>query len=190
MRLLRASKLNQKYCVIVSYVIKYSVLTVITSSIVISILLTSSSFALKEDIKKPVHIDADSVVFNKNKGFAIYEGNVSITQGSLKFNASKIEINAPKNEISKITANGSPVRFEQKMDDGKMAKGQANRIIYLVKEKRIVLDGNAVISQNNDKFSSNHIDYSTRSGELKAGNKNTPGKSRVKAIFYPSNKSN
>lgn len=150
---------------------------------------TSPGMALKSDVEKPVYIDADSVVFNKNKGFAIYEGNVSIVQGSLKIRAHKIEIKAPNNEISKIIANGSPVSFEQKMDDGKLAKGKANRVIYLIKEKKIVLDGNAVISQNNDKFTSNHIDYSTRTGELRAGNKKAPGENRVKAIFYPTNKS-
>lgn len=146
--------------------------------------------ALKSDIEKPVHINADSVLFNKSIGQAVYEGNVSIVQGTLDIRANKIEINAPNNKITKITANGSPVNFQQTMDDGKVAKGKANRVIYLVNEKRIYLDGNATISQNNDKFSSNHIEYSINNGELKAGNKKDAGKSRVKAIFYPSNKSN
>lgn len=152
------------------------------------LLFASSAMALKGDVEKPVYISADSVVFNKAKGFAIYEGHVSIVQGTLEIKASKIEIRAPKNEISKITATGGPVSFQQKMDDGKFAKGKANRVIYLIKDKRLFLDGNAVISQGNDKFSSNHIDYSIRNGELKAGNKKAPGKSRVNVIFYPSNK--
>ena len=151
--------------------------------------VTSSVMALKDDIEKPVYISANSVVFNKEKGFAIYEGNVSIVQGTLEIKAARIEILAPKSTINKIIAKGSPVSFKQKMEDGKLAKGRANRVIYLVKEKRIYLDGNAVLSQNNDKFTSNHIEYSIRNGELKAGNKKAPGKSRVKAVFYPANKS-
>ncbi len=158
------------------------------SSIAILTTVVPPAHALKDDIEKPVHINADSVLFNKAKGLAVYEGNVTIVQGTLDIRAAKIEINAVNNEISKITANGSPVSFQQKMDDGKFAKGQANRVIYQVKEKRIVLDGNASISQNNDKFTSNHIEYSTRNGELKAGDKKSPGKGRVKAIFYPTNK--
>jgi len=159
----------------------------LTVSIVISIAFITPSHALKDDIEKPVHINADSVLFNKSKGFAVYEGNVTIVQGTLDIRAAKIEIKAPNSEISMIIANGSPVSFQQKMDDGKLAKGKANRVIYQVKEKRIVLDGNASISQNNDKFTSNHIEYSTRNGELKAGDKKAPGKGRVKAIFYPAN---
>ncbi len=155
-------------------------------------LSASSAFALKSDAEKPVHIDADSVLFNKTKGLSVYEGNVSIVQGTLKITAQRIEISAPNNNIERITAKGRPISFQQKMDDGKLAKGSANRLLFLVKEKRLLLDGNAVISQNNDKFSSNHIEYSTRTGELQAGkNSKTPGnKGRVKVIFYPSNKPN
>jgi lipopolysaccharide export system protein LptA len=152
----------------------------------------SSSFAsaLTTDVEKPVHIDADSVLFNKSKGQAVYEGNVSIVQGTLKIKAQRIEIKAPNNNIESITATGNPVSFQQKMDDGKLAKGGANKLRFLVKSKRLLMDGNAVISQNNDKFSSNHIEYSTHTGELKAGkNKKVPGsKGRVKVIFYPVNK--
>jgi len=162
----------------------------ITAIASVFLFYSTSAMALKGDIEKPVHINADSVLFNKSKGLAVYEGNVSIAQGSLEISATKIEIHAPNNEINKITANGSPVTFQQKMDDGKMAKGSANRVVYLTKDKHLFLDGNAVISQNNDKFSSNHIEYSIRTGELKAGNSKTPGKSRVNVIFYPTNKVN
>lgn len=150
---------------------------------------TSNSFALKGDVEKPVHINADSVLFNKSKGIAVYEGNVSITQGTLEIKAYRIEIIAPNNEIQKIMATGNPVSFKQRMDDGKAAKGNAKKFTYLVTGKRIIMDGNAKLSQNNDNFSSNHIEYSIRNGELKAGNKKDHGKSRVKAVFYPSNKS-
>ena len=161
-----------------------------TLSIVLLMLTTSLALALKNDVEKPVHIDADSVLFNKTKGLAVYEGNVSIVQGTLKITAQRIEINAPNNEIERITANGKPVSFQQKMDDGKLAKGSANKLLFLVKDKRLLMDGNAVIAQHNDKFSSNHIEYSTRTGELKAGKgQKSPGdKGRVKVIFYPSNK--
>ena len=160
--------------------------TVLLSSLLLS---HSSVHALKDDIEKPVYINADSVLFNKAKGQGVYEGNVTIVQGSLDIRAAKIDIHAPGGEIKTITATGSPVKFQQKMDDGKLAKGQANRVVYQVANKRIVLDGNAVITQNNDRFASNHIQYSTSSGELKAGNKKAAGRSRVKAVFFPSNKS-
>ena len=155
----------------------------------LSIFLSSPALALKSDIEKPVKIDADSVMFNKSKGIQVYEGNVSISQGTLEIKATKIEITAPNNEIAKITANGSPVIFKQQMDDGKLAKGTAKLIQYQVKAKRLVMDGNASLAQGPDTFSSNHIEYAINSGELKAGKTSKTSKTgRVKAIFYPSNK--
>lgn len=154
---------------------------------------STPALALKGDVTKPVKIEADTIVFNKSKGFGKYSGNVVIVQGSLQIRAANIEIKAPNSRIIMITAKGSPVRFQQTMDDGKVAKGQANLLRYAVEEKKLFLDGNAKLSQNNDQFSSQHIEYSTRTGELKAGvekvkGQNTKAKGRVSAIFYPSNK--
>lgn len=162
----------------------------LTFSLTLSLLIITSPslFALTSDNKQPVKIDASSVTFNKAKGYAIYEGGVSIVQGTLKIKASKIEIFAPGNVISKIVATGSPVSFEQKMDDGKFAKATANSVRYLLKEKKLIFSGNATLSQDKDIFSSAYIQYSTRTGELKAGSsKNASKKSntRVRAIFYP-----
>jgi len=156
-------------------------------------LCSTPTLALRDDVTKPVRINADTVVFNKAKGFAVYSGNVVIVQGSLQLKAWEIKIQAPNNTIQLITAKGSPVQFQQTMDDGKVAKGKANLIRYQVEEKRLVMDGGAELVQNNDKFSSQHIEYSTRTGELKAGIARVKGKKqdpkgRVSAIFYPSNK--
>ena len=157
-------------------------------ALVLLLLTSPNLLALTSDNKEPVKIDASSVTFNKAKGYAIYEGGVSIVQGTLKIKASKIEIFAPGNVISKIVATGSPVSFEQKMDDGKFAKATANSVRYLLKEKKLIFSGNATLSQDKDIFSSAYIQYSTRTGELKAGSsKNASKKSntRVRAIFYP-----
>ena len=146
--------------------------------------------ALAEDVEKPVSIEADSVVFNKQAGTAVYAGNVEIKQGSLNIKAERIEINAPGNEIQTIKATGNPVSFQQTMDSGKQALGRAKVMQYFVVQKRLVLDGGASLSQDRDNFASNHIEYSTASGELKAGGQAASGQpsGRVKAIFYPTNK--
>ena len=159
--------------------------------LLVGFLLNNTALARTDDIKQPVHINADSVTFNKAKGYAIYQGNVSIQQGSLRISAVKIEIFAPNNTIQRIEASGLPVSFQQEMDDGKTAKGQANSIRYLVQKKELRLAGNAKLTQDRDTFSSAYISYAVNTGELKAGsNKSTSKKqtNRVKAIFYPTNK--
>ncbi len=151
------------------------------------LLLPSFSWAVKSDATQPVLIDADSVTFNKSAGKAVYQGNVSIKQGTLKIQAARIEINAPNNKIISIIATGNPLSVEQRMDSGKLAKGKARQMRYLVDKKRLILSGNAVLSQGSDQFSSNYIEFSTLTGALKAGNKKN-NKSRVHAVFHPTNK--
>lgn len=163
-------------------------LILIHSIVVMSLLLFPSlSWAVKADATEPVLIDANSVTFNKSQGKAVYQGNVTIKQGTLEIRAASIEINAPNNKIISIVATGFPLTVQQRMDSGKLAKGSAKQMQYLVDKKRLILNGNAVLSQGNDKFSSNHIEFSTLTGALKAGNKKN-NKSRVHAVFYPTNK--
>jgi len=151
------------------------------------VLLPALSGALTSDASQPVLIDADSVTFNKSAGKAVYQGNVSIQQGTLKIHASRIEINAPNNKIVSIIATGYPLSVEQRMDSGKLAKGEAKQMRYLVDKKRLILSGNAILSQGRDQFSSHYIEFSTLTGALKAGNKKN-NKSRVHAVFHPTNK--
>jgi lipopolysaccharide export system protein LptA len=151
------------------------------------LLFPTFSWAVKADATQPVLIDANSVTFNKSQGKAIYQGNVTIKQGTLEIHAARIEINAPNNKIISIIATGFPLTVQQRMDSGKLAKGSAKQMQYLVDKKRLILNGNAVLSQGNDKFSSHHIEFSTLTGALKAGNKKN-NKSRVHAVFYPTNK--
>jgi len=145
-----------------------------------------TALARTDDIKQPVNIDADSVTFNRAKGYAVYQGNVSIKQGTLNISAAKIEIFAPNNTIVRIEASGLPVKFQQEMDDGKMATGQGNILRYLVQEKKLLLSGNARLTQDKDTFSSSTISYSVKEGELKAGGGKNGSKKqtgRVKAVF-------
>ena len=161
-------------------------------AIVLLLAFSSSAMALSTDVKQPVRISADTVVFNKTAGTALYTGNVVMIQGSLQIRAAIIDIKAPKNAVNMMTAKGSPVKFQQTMDDGKVAKGSSKQLRYFVSEKNLVLDGDAVLTQNKDRFSSDHIEYSTATGVLKAGIPKAPGKKpdpkgRVNGIFYPAN---
>lgn len=145
-----------------------------------------AAHALKTDVEQPVQIEADSAVFDKQAGTASYEGNVRIQQGSLLITAARIDIIAPNNEITSIAATGTPVVLQQQMDNGKQVQGKANHIRYLVKEKRLILDGDAELTQDRDRFTSSHIEYLPATGQLTAGGKGKGG--RVSAVFYPTNK--
>lgn len=148
--------------------------------------LTTAAYALTADVAKPVQIEADTAIFDKAAGTATYTGNVIIRQGTLEITAGNIQINAPNNEIQNIMATGTPVNLKQQMDNGKLAQGKANELQYFVKDKRLILRGNAELLQDKDRFASNTIEYSPDNGQLKAGGTGKSG--RVSATFYPTNK--
>lgn len=151
------------------------------------ILLASPiAWALSEDVEKPVNIEADTVTFDNDKGTADYEGNVIITQGSLKILADTVHIEAPDHEISTVTATGSPVKLNQEMDDGQIIKGQGKKMTYDVKNKIMILTDDAKLEQGEDIISNNYIKYLPDTGKLHAGGKKNSG--RVKAVFHPTNK--
>lgn len=155
------------------------------------------SHALSSDVEEPVTINSDAAEFDRNAGKAAYIGNVVVKQGTLEIKAGRVDIFAPGNEIQTVTAAGNPITFNQKMDDGKQASGQAKQMVYQVTQKRLVLTGDAVLMQDRDRFASNRIEYQTNTGQLKAGNavagaeKLPPEQrrqGRVSATFYPTNK--
>lgn len=162
--------------------------------ILLSLLLAClplTGHALSEDVEKPINIESDTAEFDNNKGTAIYGGNVFATQGTLEIKSETLDIQAPENEIETVTAKGSPVNFQQKMDDGKMVVGHSQTMVYRVKEKKLILTGNAELQLEKDVIENDHIEYHVDSGELRAGNNNTKKKGdRVKAIFHPTNKAN
>ncbi len=148
--------------------------------------LTTAAYALTADVAKPVQIEADTAIFDKAAGTATYTGNVIIRQGTLEITAGNIQINAPNNEIQSIMATGTPVNLKQQMDNGKLAQGKANELQYFVKDKHLILRGNAELLQDKDRFASSTIEYSPDNGQLKAGGTGKSG--RVSATFYPTNK--
>jgi len=51
------------------------------------LLASTTAYAISSDVEKPVMIESDSVVFNKEAGTAVYAGNVDIIQGTLSIRA-------------------------------------------------------------------------------------------------------
>ncbi|MDX9987903.1 MULTISPECIES: lipopolysaccharide transport periplasmic protein LptA [Thiothrix] len=142
-------------------------------------------FAVQGDVEQPLSIEADTAVFDRNKGTATYDGNVIVKQGTLEILAAHVDILAPENEIQQVIATGSPVNFKQEMDNKKLAKGKSTKMEYFVSDKRLVLTGESELEQDQDKLTGNSIVYLIDSGEIVADGKG--GKSgRITATFFPS----
>ncbi|MEY4729686.1 MAG: hypothetical protein RL020_844, partial [Pseudomonadota bacterium] len=72
--------------------------------------------AEKADRSKPVDLSADKAEYDGLNKTGLYEGNVILTQGTIRIQAEKIVVKADKRGTTFATASGSPVSFRQKLD--------------------------------------------------------------------------
>jgi lipopolysaccharide export system protein LptA len=150
-----------------------------------SLPLPAICWGLSTDKDQPLHLEADSVEIDEASGISIYQGNVIITQGSLKLWADKMWIHRRNGKTEKIIAHGEPTRFRQLMDNSnEEVKGRAKQVeLYPVKDELHLTD-EAVLEQGKDQFRSDRIIFLRSQSLLKAG-ASAQGKQRVHVIIEP-----
>lgn len=129
-----------------------------------------SAWALTNDRSQPINIQADKATIDDAKGMAVYEGNVVITQGSIRINAQRVTLNYTANQnLDKVTAEGAPVQFQQTPEGGKEdLHARALRMEYFADKDTIALSQEAELWQGKDSFSGCHITYNTQTGIIQA----------------------
>jgi lipopolysaccharide export system protein LptA len=84
----------------------------------------------------------------------------------------------------RVLAVGAPVRFQQKTDKGKLVKGNARQVEYQVSSDELTLSGDALLTQGEDRFSSDRIVYDRKNAQVKAG-ASAQGRQRVRITINP-----
>jgi lipopolysaccharide export system protein LptA len=170
----------------------HSIQTFLKRVVVGSALLACSvaSFALPSDRNQQITLLADRATFNEKTGVTTYTGNVVIEQGTMKLQANSIVANLnSRKEISTITADGSPARFQQQVDAKKgLAKGAAQKIVYNAETGIITLSGNASLEQDGASIKGATLRYSMNKGDIEAvgGSNSGTSSGRVQIVIPPS----
>ena len=148
-------------------------------------LLPASCLGLSSDQNQPLRLEADSVEINEATGISFYQGNVIITQGSLKLWADRMWIHRRNGQTEKIITEGKPTRFRQLMDEsGKEVRGKAQRAELYLERNEVILIEDAVLEQDKDEFRSDRIIYDRSQFQVRAG-ASAQGKQRVHVIIEP-----
>ncbi len=142
-----------------------------------------SAVALKGDTDQPINIDSGSQSLDMENNVVVFSDNVVITQGSIKINAAKVTITRQEGKKETIDASGSPVTFQQTLDNGKPVNGKGNSVHYDLGAEFLTLIGNAELKQQDSFIKANKITYDVKKQQLKA---TSGGKSRVKTVLIPS----
>jgi lipopolysaccharide export system protein LptA len=149
-------------------------------------------WAERSDREKPVNLEADRVDLDDAKKEAVFEGNVTLTQGTLLIKADKIIVKQDADGFQYGIAYGSPAHFRQKregFDD--FIEGFSERLEYDGKADKVQLFTNARIQRGGDEVRGDYIAYNaiTEFFQVIGGGKTaaTPGnpQGRVRAVIQP-----
>lgn len=131
--------------------------------IVTTLFFTSLAFALPEDAKQPIEIEAKSVTVDETTGFNEFSGNAEVKQGSLLLFAELIQVQTNSDGVETMIAKGTlekPAKYIQSQENqARFIEATATLITYNVNEGMIFLVGNAHLVQGFDSFSGNSLNY-------------------------------
>ncbi|WP_211208277.1 lipopolysaccharide transport periplasmic protein LptA [Leeia oryzae] len=153
------------------------------------VMLGASGHAEQADRDKPINIEADQGTTDMANSTSRYEGNVIITQGTLRLRADRIDVASDKDGKMQAQALGKPVTFRQKQDQSdEYVEAQAARIDYDSAKSLLKLSGDARVRRGGDELRGAVIIYDAATQQYSVqGGAATAGKpaGRVHAIIQP-----
>ena len=154
-------------------------------SLVGFVLLSQTSWAMKGDTKQPISVLSDEQTVNMKTSTATFTKNVSMEQGAIKMQADKVVVVRAQKDSGgpqTLDAIGSPVHFQQTLDNGKTVYGEANKLHYDLNQEIVTLVGKAKLRQQDSEIQGEKIVYDVKNEQLRA---NGAPKKRVRTILIP-----
>ena len=122
--------------------------------------LPGAALAEKSDRNKPVNVEADKLTIDDNKKESVFEGNVTLTQGTLTLKADRIVVKQDAGGFNYGFAYGKPSYFRQKREGfEEYIEGFADRLEYDGKKDKMQLFTNAEIRKGADEVKGDYISY-------------------------------
>lgn len=132
--------------------------------------VTSLVFALPEDAKQPIEIEAQSVVVDETTGLNMFSGNAEVRQGSLLLLAEFIQVQTDNDEVVSMIAQGSlekPAKYIQRQENQeRFIEATATLIRYDVDKGMVFLEGNANLIQGFESFSGDTLEYDINNNKV------------------------
>lgn len=117
-----------------------------------------------------IKVKADYMAFDLETGRNIYEGNVSITQGSIELTGDKVTILRSNDKVSDIDVSGKPARYIQDENTQNIVRAMSQKIHYSAQQSRLTLIDEASLEQSDHTVESQRIVYDTSKKIIIAGN--------------------
>ena len=128
-----------------------------------TIFFTTYVFALSDDVKQPIEIEAETVIVDEVSGFNEFTGDAEVRQGSLLMTAELIQVQTNAEGVETMKAIGTvdkPAKYMQSQESqSRFIEATAILITYDVNKGVIFLVGNANLIQGFDSFSGDTLTY-------------------------------
>ncbi|MGC9457811.1 MAG: lipopolysaccharide transport periplasmic protein LptA [Halothiobacillaceae bacterium] len=142
-----------------------------------------AGWAASADREKPIEVEADRKTTDYKAGVGHYEGNVIITQGTLRATADKATIHVENDRFDRAVLTGEPATFREIDDEGREIRAFAREAVYHAADERVILEGDAVVERDGDRLSSSRIEYDMAAQVVHA--EGTEEGDRVRLILMP-----
>lgn len=164
----------------------------VTALLCCILLAAPGAQAEKADRDKPVNLEADRVTIDDTKQTSMFEGNVTLTQGTLQIRGDKMEVRQDKEGFKYGTTWGGLAHFRQKREgNNEHIEGWAERIEYDGRAETMQMFNRAQMKRGQDEVRGNYISYDAKTefyqvigGGTKAAAPNNPD-GRVRAVIQP-----
>jgi lipopolysaccharide export system protein LptA len=112
------------------------------------------------DRDKPVNIEADRLSIDDKKKESVFEGNVTMTQGTLMLRADRVVVRQDAEGFNYAVASGKQAYFRQKREGvDEYIEGYSDRMEYDGKQDMVQLFTNARVSKGLDEVRGDYISY-------------------------------
>ena len=163
----------------------------------VALVLAAAAFpaaAEKGDREKEIVVGADRLTADDGNRTSTFDGNVVVTQGTMRITAAKVTVKEDAERHKFYVANGAPVTFRQKRDNvDEWVEGFAERAEFDDRNDVLKLYNNARVMSNQNELTGQFISYDMKREVAEVAGA-PPGKTppanagRVKVIIIPPKK--
>ena len=161
--------------------------------ILVAVAAALPAAAERSDREKEIVVGADRLTADDANRTSTFEGNVIVTQGTMRMTAGKVTVREDADRHKFYVANGAPVTFRQKRDKvDEWVEGFAERAEFDDRNDVLRLYNRAKVKSNQNEITGDFISYDMRREVAEVSGappgKAAPPDSRVKVIILPPKK--
>jgi lipopolysaccharide export system protein LptA len=148
--------------------------------------LSATVQALPEDRDQAIEIRAQQAMRDDPQGLTVYQGNVTIVQGTIQIRADKVSVYNTDKKVSRIVCVGQPAQLQQQTKANEspvIAKGKT--VEYDLVSDQIYLTGDASLTQDDSILTGQRIEYDLTKEIIRA-NGGKDGNERIRMVIPPS----